>query len=52
MTTNIQRKRTCLHKSTVGWIGHLIGTIPAGTSKNDPSGDQANLRKKDGNVSS
>ena len=26
--------------------------IPAGTSKNDPSGDHFNLRKKDGNVSS
>jgi len=26
--------------------------IPAGTTKNEPSGDHANLLKKDGNVSS
>lgn len=26
--------------------------IPAGTTRNEPSGDQANLLKKDGNVSS
>lgn len=30
----------------------LPQTLPAGTSRKDPSGDQANLRKKDGNVSS
>lgn len=30
----------------------IIVLIPAGNSKNDPSGDQANLRKNEGNVSS
>ena len=33
-------------------LDRAFKSIPAGTSKNDPSGDQANLRKKDGNVSS
>lgn len=33
-------------------ISGMLTSIPAGTSKNVPSGDHANLLKKDGNVSS
>lgn len=59
---NLRKRSTILSKyskviivfkqsDTVFKLDRVVN-IPAGTTKKDPSGDQANLRKNDGRVSS